>query len=115
MVYLWTRSRLRSLNLLKGQVEVDVRNDYTSNGKVPKYLPKLPAFVGDHTDFMTGVKYLLYYPKKVFQILSGLAIYKSSFKKADGTRGVTEGPHRVFTDNKSSKCEKLPVRSIQAF
>ena len=115
MVYLWTRSQLRFLNLLKGQVEADVRNDYTSNGKVPKYLPKLPAFVGDHTDFMIGVKYLLYYPKKVFQLLSGLAIYKSLFKNADGTRGVTEGPQRVFTDIESSKCEKLPVISIQAF
>ena len=44
--------------LLKGQVEADVRSGYISNGKDPKYLPKLPAFVRCHTDFMIGVKYL---------------------------------------------------------
>ena len=53
--------------LLKGQVEADVRSGYISNGKDPKYLPKLPAFVGGHTDFMIGVKCLRYYPEKVFQ------------------------------------------------
>ena len=42
---------------LKGQVEADVRNGFILNGKDPKYLTKLPAFFGGHTDFMIGVKY----------------------------------------------------------
>ena len=81
---------------LKGQEEANVRNDNTSNGNDPKYKPKLPAFVGGHTDFMIGVKYLQYYPEKVFQLLSGLAIYKSWFKNPDGTGGVTGGPHSLY-------------------
>ena len=65
---------------LKGQVEADVRSGYISNGKDPKYLPKLPVFVGGHTDFMIGVKYLQYYPEKVFQLPSDLTIYEPWFK-----------------------------------
>ena len=68
---------------LEGQAEADVRSGYISNGKDTKYLPKLTAFVGGHTNFMTGVKYLRYYLEKVFQLPSGLAIYKSWFKNAD--------------------------------
>ena len=95
---------------LKGQVEADVRSGYISNGKDPKYLPKLPAFVGGHTDFMIGVKCLRYYPEKVFQLLSGLAIYKSWFKNADGRRGVIGSPHRVFTTIETS--HQVNVRSF---
>ena len=51
---------------------------------------------------MIVVKYLRYYPEKVFQLPSGLAIYKSWFKNAEGTRGVFGGPHRLFTEIESS-------------
>ena len=87
---------------LKSQVEADVRSGYILNGKDPQYLPKLPAFVGGHTDFMIGVKYLRYYLEKVFQLSSVLTIYKSWFKNADGTRGVIGSAHRVFTDVEAS-------------
>ena len=96
--------------LLKGQVEADVRSGYISNGKDPKYLPKLPAFVGGHTDFMIGAKCLRYYPEKVFQLPSGLAIYKSWFKNADGKRGVIGSPDRVFTETETS--HQVNVRSF---
>ena len=46
---------------------------------------------------MIGVKYLRYYPEKMFQLPSGLATYKSWFKNGDGTRGVIGSRHRVFT------------------
>ena len=49
---------------VKGLVEADVRNGYISNGKDPKYLPKLQAFVEGHIDVMIGVKYSRNYPKK---------------------------------------------------
>ena len=96
--------------LLTGQVEDDVWSGYISNGNNPKYLPKLPAFVGGHTDFMIGVKHLRYYLEKVFQLPSGLAIYKSLFKNADGTRRVIGGPHRVFTEIETS--HQVNVRSF---
>ena len=73
-----------------------------SNGKHRKYLPDLPAFVRGHTDIMIGIKYLRYYPEKVFQLPSGLAIDKSWFKNADGTRGVIGDPHRVFAEIETS-------------
>ena len=43
---------------LKGQVEADVRSGFILNGKDPNYLPKLPSFFGDDTDFMIELKYL---------------------------------------------------------
>ena len=48
------------------------------------------------------LKYLGYYPEKVFQLPFNLAIYKSWFKNADGTRGVIGPPHRVFTEIETS-------------
>ena len=101
-----------ALKELKGQVEVDVRSGYISNGKDPKYVPKLPVFVGGHTDFMIGVKYLRYYPEKVFQLPFGLTIYKFQFENADGTKDVIGGPHRVFTEIKSSY--QVNVRSFMS-
>ena len=86
---------------LKGQVEADVRSGFILNGKDPNYLPKLPSFFGDDTDFMIELKYLWYYPEKVFQLPSGLAIYKWWFKNADGTRGAIGGPYIVFTEIES--------------
>ena len=46
----------------------------------------------------------------MFQLPSGLAIYKSWFKNADGTRGVIGGPHRVFTEIES--LNQVNVRSF---
>ena len=46
----------------------------------------------------------------MFQLPPGLAIYKFWFKNADGTRGVTGGPHKVFTETESSN--QINVRSF---
>ena len=74
---------------------------YRKEGKNPQYLPRLPKFVGGHTDFMLGIKYLRYYPEKIFQLPSGLTIYKSWFLNSDGSRGVIGGPHKLFTEIES--------------
>ena len=50
---------------------------------------------------MLGIKCLSYYAEKVFQLPSGLTIYRSWFKNTDGTRGVVGGPHKVFTEIES--------------
>ena len=81
---------------LKGQEEADVRSGYISNGKDPKYLPKLPVFVGGHTDFMIGVKHLQYYSEKVFQLPSGLTIYISWFKNTVTTLYREKSLGRLF-------------------
>ena len=52
------------------------------------------------------------------QLLSGLVIYKSWIRNADGTRGVVGGPHRVLTETESSyqvNVRSFHVKSIQAF
>ena len=46
----------------------------------------------------------------MFQLPSDLAIYKSRLKNADGTRGLTGGPHRVFTEIESF--HQVNVRSF---
>ena len=50
---------------------------------------------------MLGIKYLRYYPEKVFQLPSGLTIYRSWFKNANGARGVEGGPHKLFREIES--------------
>ena len=50
---------------------------------------------------MLGIKYLRYYAEKVFQLPSGLTIYRSWFKNADGARGVEGGPHKLFREIES--------------
>ena len=61
-------------------------------------MPKLPHHVGGETDIMIGIKYLKYFPERVFQLPNGLTIYKSMFRNSDGSRGVIGGPHRIFTE-----------------
>ena len=86
---------------MKGIVEEDIAAGYKRQGNSSRDLPQLPQSVGGDTDFMLGIKYLRYYPEKVFQLPSGLTIYRSWFKNADGTRGVVGGPHKVFTEIES--------------
>ena len=79
------------------KVEEDIHQCYKSFGGVTNTLPKLPSSVGGDVHLMIGVKYLRYYPRMIFQLPSGLAIYESVFVNADGGRGVVGGPHQVFT------------------
>ena len=80
------------------EVEKDIHQSYKSNGSDPGQLPKLPHHVGGETDIMIGIKYLKYFPERVFQLPNGLTIYKSMFRNSDGSRGVIGGPHRIFTE-----------------
>ena len=63
----------------------------------PTDLPTPSKSVGGDVPLMIGVKYLRYHPKLIFQLPSGLAIYKSVFSNTDGSDGVIGGPHRIFT------------------
>ena len=78
---------------VKGIVE-DIAAGYNRQGNNPRDLGLLE---GD-TDFTLRIKYLRNYSKKVFQLPSGITIYKSWFKNADGTGGVAGGAHKVFTE-----------------
>ena len=82
---------------IKGKVEDDIHKAFVSEGGKPNFLPKLQETVGGEVDFMIGIKYRRYHPSKVFQLPSGLTIYRSFFRNADGGRGVIGGPHEVFS------------------
>lgn len=71
-------------------------------GNNPNNFPTVPKSIGGDIDFMIGIKYLRYYPEKIFQLPSGLAIYKSVFENSPGGRGIIGGPHKVFTEIQSS-------------
>ena len=86
---------------MKEIVEENIAAGYKRQGNNPRDLLQLPQSVGADTDFMLGIKYLKYYPEKVFQSPSGLTIYRSWFQNADGTRVVVVGPHKVFTEIES--------------
>uniref|UniRef100_A0A7M5UL97 Uncharacterized protein n=1 Tax=Clytia hemisphaerica TaxID=252671 RepID=A0A7M5UL97_9CNID len=66
-------------------------------GPLAKTFPKLPSHIGGNVDFMIGMKYLKYHPKPIFQIPTGLTIFKSIFRSADGTTGIIGGPHESFS------------------
>ena len=42
----------------------------------------IPLSAGGNTDYMLGIKHLHYYPEKIFQLPSGLKIYKSLFRNS---------------------------------
>ena len=62
----------------------------------PRKFPSILAQVGGSVDFMIGIQYLRYHPRFVFQLPSGLTIFESYFKSADGSRGIIGVPHKVF-------------------
>ncbi|XP_066926194.1 uncharacterized protein [Clytia hemisphaerica] len=66
-------------------------------GPLAKTFPKVPSHIGGNVDFMIGMKYLKYHPKPIFQIPTGLTIFKSIFRGADGTTGIIGGPHESFS------------------
>ena len=74
------------------EVESDLRKAYPSKRGNPKQLPILPQSVGGDTDFMIGMQYLKYFPKKIFSLSKGLSIYESQFLSSDGPRGLVGGP-----------------------
>ena len=80
------------------EVESDCQN--WSKGVVEN-LPKLPSCVGGETDILIGSKYLRYFPKIVFEHITGLGVYQSQFESHDGSRGVLNGPHPKFSEVES--------------
>ena len=81
------------------EVNNDIEHEYVKQGGKKKDLPRLPKSIGGWTvHIMIGSQYLAYSPDQFFKLPSGLTIYKSMFKNADGGgRGVVAGPHPIFT------------------
>ena len=66
---------------LQDEVELDLIQAFKETKKrISKQLLKLQKFVGGDTEFMIGLRYLQYYPEKIFELPTGLTIYESKFK-----------------------------------
>lgn len=55
-------------------------NAYQRAGGDVKTFPTIPKSVGGEIDFTTGIKFLKYYPKVIFQLSSTLTIDESVFE-----------------------------------
>ena len=68
---------------------------------------------------MIVMRYLRYYPEKIFELSTGLSIYESKSINIDGTRGIVGGPHHVFTEIEetlswfSATTENISIPTIQ--
>ena len=65
------------------------------------WLTRIPDEVGGETDILLGIRYRKYFPKLIFELMSGLGIFESVFPSPCWARGVLGGPHKEF-----SKIEK---------
>ena len=90
---------------LQGKVLNDIIKAYKDAVVDARTLPKIPKLVGGEIDFMIGIKYLKYYPKMIFQLLSGLTIYESVFENADRGSGVIGGPLKIFSNIRNYHAE----------
>ena len=82
-------------------VEKDVHEMCRKEGgdALVQKLPKLASKVGGETDILLGSKYLKIHPREVWQSEdSGLSVAHSSFFSEDGSTGVINGPHPLFTE-----------------
>ena len=80
-------------------VENDIRSKCEDIGgaELVSKLPRLTSMMkGGDVDVLIGSKYLRYFPEKVHKFESGLGIFESVFIGEDGTRGVLNGPHKLF-------------------
>ena len=79
-------------------VEQDIIREVGENDKdLLSKLPTLPNEVGGQVDIMIGKHYLRYFPLEIARLKSGLTLYNSMFKGADGSTGVVSGPHPEFS------------------
>ena len=59
----------------------------------------MPEKVGGETDILIGIKYMKYFPKEIYHLPDGLAIYEAVFRNLGGSKVVVAGPHPVFSEN----------------
>ena len=100
---------------LHGKVLKDIQKSYAKSGGKINDLPRIPKTVGGKVDFMLGIKYLRYFPELIYQLPSGLSIYKSKFKNSDGSNGIIGGPHMVFTsiENQHHLCQSTTSNFVK--
>ena len=53
---------------------------------------------------MIGIRYMRYYPEKMFELPTGLTIFESKSKDIYGTIGIVGAPHHIFTEIEKRFC-----------
>ena len=89
-------------------VEKDVQEQCSQVGgqSLVDKLPKLAGSVGGETDILLGSKYLRIHPREVWcSEDTGLSIADSFFLSEDGSTGVINGPHPLFTETEQRHWE----------
>ena len=60
-------------------------------------LPTCPEYIGGvGVDIMLGIEYTSCYPDMVYELPSGLRLYKARLKSAGGHNGILGGPHAAW-------------------
>ena len=75
----------------------EVAKAYLESGGVQTDLPSCPDRVGGSSiDVMLGVEYMSCFPDLVFELPSGLRLYRSRLEAADGHLGILGGPSEAW-------------------
>ena len=75
----------------------ELQNHYLDEHPGGVDLPPVPDTVGGgHIHILLGIRYLRYFPKLIYNLPCGLAIYAGQFRSPDGLTGVLGGPHKSW-------------------
>ena len=83
----------------------DMQKQFESSGGNSNSVPSVIRFVGGYTDFMIGAKYHRYYPEQIFQLQTGITVYKSKFLNVNCSDEVFGGPHKLVSQMQSNNKE----------
>ena len=76
----------------------DVASNYEKSGGTKSDLPTCPERIGGtRVDIMLGIEYFSCFPELIYELPSGLRLYKSRLQTPDGHLGVLGGPHEAWT------------------
>ena len=81
----------------------DLKVEYIKTGGKLEDLPTCPDEIGGASvDVMLGIEYLSHFPKPVFELESGLTLFKTKFKSFNGNYGILGGPHSSWTNTSTN-------------
>ena len=75
----------------------ELEQSYESEYPDGERLPSVPDQVGGQpVDIMLGIRYIIYFPKLIYNLPHGLGVYKSVFKGSGDHQGILGGPHKAW-------------------
>ncbi|MCP3663812.1 MAG: hypothetical protein GY696_15195, partial [Gammaproteobacteria bacterium] len=81
----------------------DLKLEFVRNGGKVEDLPTCPDEIGGASvDVILGIEYLSHFPKPVFELESGLTLFKTKFEACNGNYGILGGPHVSWTNTSTN-------------